>query len=385
MKTKLIIGLVVDDGLDRLDGVQKFTVTIGEYFKEKGHEVHYLVGETNRNDIKNVHSLAKNIKVISNGGNQLSIPLPASGKKIDEVLNQVDFDVLHIQAPYSPFLAGKILSRVDTNKVSVFGTFHILPYGIFIRVGAYLMGLIQKNTLKKFDKFYSVSEPARSFARQAYGINSTVLANPVDISSFKTNNKKREDGTVRLVYLNRLVKRKGCLELLKAIKYIEDNGLAENDFSLDIVSDGALRNKLENFVVDNNLIEKVAFHGYVDDEQKASILGLADVAVFPSISGESFGIVLIEAMATGSCVVVGGDNPGYRSVLEDDATLFDPLDTASFASMLAGFINDQKYREKLIKFQQNEISKYDIKNIGQELLKDYILVAKSKGRSHNKE
>jgi len=74
-------------------------------------------------------------------------------------------------------------------------------------------------------------------------------------------------------------------------------------------------------------------------KKKANFLASADIAVFPSISGESFGIVLVEAMAAGSGVVLGGNNPGYKSVLgQQPYLLFSPRDTEAFAEHLKLFI-----------------------------------------------
>src|SRR4051812_47082988 len=90
------IGFVLDDGLDKPDGVQQYILTLGAWLSEQGHEVHYLVGQTNRTDIKNVHSLSKNIRVQFNG-NRMSIPLPTSSRKLRSFLRAEHFDILHIQ------------------------------------------------------------------------------------------------------------------------------------------------------------------------------------------------------------------------------------------------------------------------------------------------
>ena len=71
---KLRIGLVLDDTLDTTDGVQQYVLTLGKWLSQHGHEVHYLVGESRRDDIANIHSMARNIKVRFNR-NRLSIPL----------------------------------------------------------------------------------------------------------------------------------------------------------------------------------------------------------------------------------------------------------------------------------------------------------------------
>jgi phosphatidylinositol alpha-mannosyltransferase len=74
--SKLTIGFVFDDSLDKPDGVQQYVLTLGDWMKKQGHSVHYLVGATTRDDIANVHSLSRNMRVAFNG-NRMSVPLPS--------------------------------------------------------------------------------------------------------------------------------------------------------------------------------------------------------------------------------------------------------------------------------------------------------------------
>lgn len=377
-KNTLKIGLVVDDGLDRLDGVQKYTVTIGNYFASLGHEVHYLCGQTTRTDMQNVHSLSRNVSIRSNGGNQLTIPLPASGKKIKRLLDTEKFDVLHVQTPYSPFLAGKIIKHTH-RTTPIVGTFHILPFSWWQIVGSYLLGFVQTLSIRKFDMFWSVSTPAQNFAHKTFRIKSKVLPNPVVIKDFKPKSiRKQNDGTIRLVYLNRLVKRKGCMQLLEALSWAIENKKIKHNIHLDICSDGYDRERLESYVVTNNLEEKVTFQGYITDKEKADLLQQADIAVFPSLGGESFGIVLIEAMAAGAGAVIGGNNPGYASVLQSNDTLFDPNNTKEFGNMLAELIDSDVKRAEIHTNQQKMIDEYDITVVGDQLLKSYRSLQKKR-------
>lgn len=114
------------------------------------------------------------------------------------------------------------------------------------------------------------------------------------------------------------------------------------------------------------------FLGFVPEEQKPDLLASAEVAVFPAMGGESFGIVLIEAMAAGAGVVLGGDNPGYRSVLEDSPpALFYPRDTSDFADRLQAFLTDRKLRSSLHAHQQVAVRQYDVSVVGARVEKFY--------------
>jgi len=105
MNKKLKIGLLLDDTLDTPDGVQQYVLCLGGWLTNQGHEVHYLVGASKREDIKHLHSIANNIRVRFNK-NRLSIPLPTSRSAIRNLLDELQLDVLHVQMPYSPLFAG---------------------------------------------------------------------------------------------------------------------------------------------------------------------------------------------------------------------------------------------------------------------------------------
>src|SRR5580700_1206956 len=95
-ESKLKVALVLDEGLDNPDGVQQYILSVGGWLTSEGHDVHYLVGQTARRDIPNLRSLSRNIHVRSNGNN-MTIPLPTSRRKLKKLLRDEQFDVLHVQ------------------------------------------------------------------------------------------------------------------------------------------------------------------------------------------------------------------------------------------------------------------------------------------------
>ncbi len=373
------IGFVLDDGLDKPDGVQQYIRTLGEWYQSRGHEVRYLVGQTTRTDIAGVHSMSRNVKVRFNG-NAMTIPLPASRKKIKEVLDLEQFDALHVQVPYSPFMGARVIKAAGSN-VAVVGTFHILPYGLISFAGTKLLGLWLHRNLKRFDAFVSVSEPAAEFARRTFGIVSDVVPNSVQIMQFKPNKRSTKIDKLSVVFLGRLVHRKGAQQLLKALADLKLKKRLPDNVTVDICGDGQQRQSLETFVNKNNLQDHVTFRGFVSNEDKIRFLQNADIAVFPSISGESFGIVLIEAMAANAGVVLAGNNPGYESVmLSVPETLFDPLDTTAFAGKLNDYITDPKLRASVHERQQKLVTKFDTPVVGEQLLDLYTACKSNRNR-----
>jgi phosphatidylinositol alpha-mannosyltransferase len=354
------VGLVLDDTLDKPDGVQQAVITLGQWLSGQGHEVHYLVADTERKDLKNVHSLGRFMNLRYNQNN-VRTPLPASRRRIKALLAAQDFDVLHIMLPYSPFLAKQVIRYAD-KRTAVIGTFHILPASRLHGYSNQALRLLLGRSLKRFDKIVAVSEPAIHFARRAYGINATYLPNPIVTNDFRSGRRiaaynKRK---LNILYLGRLVKRKGVLELIKAYNALPDN-IAEKT-RLIIGGKGPLRVKAKHAVHANR---DVIFAGYVSEKEKADFLASADIAVFPSLHGESFGIVLVEAMAAGAGVVLGGNNPGYKSVLGPQPyLLFNPTDTDGFAEHLTLFIQDERLRERMHAWQEEAVGQYDISVVG---------------------
>lgn len=364
-KKILRIGFVLDDTLDTPDGVQQYVLTIGEWLKSQGHNVHYLVGQTARRDISNVHSMTRNVNVKFNQ-NRLSIPLPASKKLLEQKLQELQLDVLHVQMPYSPMFAGRVI-KAAPSSTRVIGTFHIVPATWLERSGARTLQIITRSTLRRFDAIASVSPAAQTFAKTVFGIDSVVIPNAVAIDTFM---RKPVFHTLpHIVFLGRLVERKGCIWLLKALKIVQDT--TTQKFTVTIAGKGTLMPRLKAYAKENKL-HNISFVGFVEESDKPSLLASADIAVFPSTGGESFGIVLIEAMAAGSRVILGGNNVGYASVLgKQPSLLVDPRNSAFFATTIRQFLENDIARLRMQQWNEQTVRQYDVTVVGNKLLSLY--------------
>lgn len=378
---KLSVGFLYDDTLDSTDGVAQYVKTIGSWLSKNGHKVTYIAGETKSKDWQGgeIHSLSRNIKVAW-GGNRMSIPLLSRGPEIKKLLAQKQLDIVHVQVPYSPFMAQKVINALNP-KTALVGTIHVFPPNNLAVVGTKLLRKIYGKSLKRFDQFISVSTAAQTYAQKTLQVDSVVIPNAVDVSNFKQPGKSRKKGQ-QIVFLGRLVKRKGCKELLEAFcKLCKTNQQA----LLKIAGDGPGRTELESYVRKHKLADRVEFLGFIDEKDKAPLLASADIACFPSMFGESFGIVLIEAMAAGSRVVLGGDNPGYRTVLGQQPTmLIDPKNVDKFAQRLELLLSDSQLADQLHEWQQQEVKHYNVPVVANQLLKLYYqTIAKYEPRGHN--
>jgi phosphatidylinositol alpha-mannosyltransferase len=362
------VGFVLDESLDGTDGVQQYVLRVSDWLRSQGHEVHYLVGETTRTDVSNIHSMSKNLHVRFNG-NRLSTPLPASRARLQKTLYELQLDILHVQAPYSPFMAGRIMHLAPKNT-TVVGTFHILPYSRFASFASYGLGLLNKLSARRFDAMMAVSVPAQTFAKSHYGLTSIVVPNCFDYSLFSAGTHKSKQKTI--VYLGRLVERKGPLELVRAVAYLHKSGQWPEGWQVVIGGKGQLKEGLVSYISQYKLEDIVSLYGFVAEESKADFLAQADIAVFPSTAGESFGISLLEAFAATRGVVLAGDNPGYRSVMEGfEAQLFNPKDTEGFAALLSDWMKNAPGREHIATTQREYVKRFDACVVGAQIVAVY--------------
>ena len=367
----LKIGFVFDDSLDKPDGVQQYILSIGSWLSAQGHEVHYLVGKTTRHDIAGVHSLSRNASVRFNG-NGMSIPLPTSRVKLRQFLDEENFDVLHVQVPYSPWLGGRLIEAASA-QTAIVGTFHIVVSSWLGIAATRALGLYTARTVARFDDIVSVSAAAQTFAQRTYDIRTDVVPNAIDYPRFKKARRLPQytDDIPTILFLGRLVPRKGCHLLLEAVSMLK-KAQPTAKFRVVVCGKGPELGNLKAFVARQQLESVVEFVGFVAEAEKPSYYASADISVFPSSGGESFGIVLVEAMASGKACVLGGDNSGYRSVLDaQPELLFAPRDAAGLAAKLHFYLNNDKQRRAKAKWGQTYAAQFDRALVGEQLLERY--------------
>lgn len=367
----LKVGFVLDDSLDTPDGVQQYILTLGNWLKSQGHDVHYIVGRTKRTDMDGIHSIGHNVKVRFNQ-NRMSMPLPVSRKAIRTLLRREDFDILHVQLPYSPFLAGRVIKEAPDNT-AVVGTFHIAPHSRMVHTANHLLRMLTRRSLKRFDEIMSVSPVAQDFAKATFGIKSQIVPNTVELSSYVSATalpQYKAEQTV--VFVGRLVERKGCQHLLRAIAYMQKHETFDHSYKVVICGFGPLERSLKEFVIDNHLESVVEFKGFIEEADKPRYMASADIAVFPSTGGESFGIVLVEAMAAARGAVIAGNNPGYSSVMaKHTEALFDPKDAAGLANTIATLLRNPDKRKTAHDWQLSEVRQYDTSEVGAKVVDVY--------------
>jgi phosphatidylinositol alpha-mannosyltransferase len=311
-------------------------------------------------------------------GNRMSTPLPASRRRIRRLLEKERFDILHVQIPYSPFMAAKVLQAAPLGT-ALFGTFHIAPHSSFVRISNRILGMVLKRSLRRLDRVFAVSEAAADLARRAYGLETDILPNVVKADVFtKAAPLDVPASQYTIMFLGRLVPRKGCRVLLEALALLKDDP-AFSSLKIYICGGGPLRDELTDFAVRSGIGSKVEFTGFVDEAAKASYLKTSDIAVFPSSGGESFGIVLLEAMAADHPVVLGAANEGYAAVLGPyQESLFPVNDPAGLAEKIRLLLTDSQRRDQARSWQRTYIRQFDVQIVGRRLIGRYEEVLRKK-------
>lgn len=368
----LTIGFVFDDTLDALDGVQQHITTIGTELARRGHDVHYLVGETHHSPVPQTVSLARNVMVSFNG-NRMRIPLPVRKREIRAMLARNDYDILHIQAPYSPLFGGRVL-KCAPQSTGVVATYHIAPIDRRARYGGRALGLVNAHSHRRVDEVIAVSQVAAQYAQFTAHTHGTIIANPVNVEKFATaaHRATRDAAHPHIVFLGRLVPRKGAQLLLDALDYGERHDMFPMPgLHVTIAGDGPLMDDCVQRAA--RLRTPVQFVGTVD-EGKADLLASADVAVFPAIGGETFGIVLPEAIASGAGVTLAGDNPGYRWTMRgDEDALFSvgPDHARVLAERITRALTDAPWARRLHAREEALLDRYNVQAVTDEVEQVY--------------
>lgn len=369
------IGLVCPYNVARSGGVQELVFAYQAELRRRGHDAIVITPEPRE---MTEECAARTHILYLGSGADFNAPIHTTGQvsaglndEIDRVLAEYKFDVLHFHEPGVPMLSRQMLARSNTINVA---TFHAaFPETIVGRTFARVAAPYIKPLLKYIHEYVAVSEAAAEYITQLTEEPVAIIPNAIDLKHY-TAPRKRDDTNPKktIFYVGRLESRKGVNYLLKAFKALHDK---RPEVSLVIAGAGPDRDKLENLTRTLG-VHDVTFLGFVSDEQKLEYLRTSDLFCAPSPYGESFGLVLLEAMATG-LVTVAGNNPGYRSVLTGMASisLVNPRETADFAHRLDLLLYENDLRKLWRDWAKDQIKQYSTEAIVdqyEELYKDAI-------------
>jgi phosphatidyl-myo-inositol alpha-mannosyltransferase len=245
--------------------------------------------------------LGRTVGLPANGAvSNLSV-FPEAVSALGRELRDGRYDVVHVQEPNVP-VASWVATEIA--RTPLVGTFHTYSRSRLAN-GAAANVLGARRVYRKLHERIAVSEAARWTAERFYGGRYRIVPNGVDLSAARPADRSGRQ-RLELLFLGRAEARKGLPILLRAFEALRGAGV---DARLTVA--GATRAEVEPLLLD---VEGVHVVGRIDDDEKWRLLGAADLLVAPSLGGESFGMVLTEAFASGT-PVVASDIAGYRDVV----------------------------------------------------------------------
>ncbi len=334
------IGLVCPYNIYKGGGVQEVVFALQAELSRRGHEALIVTPQPRElpDEIQPFVRLLGRARDVKSPFQKTTaqISVRVDNKQVMQLLDEEQFDVLHFHEPWVPFLSWQMLQRSTAKNVA---TFHAkLPDTVMSRTIERVITPYTKAVLKHPNLLTAVSEAGAEYARSLTDQEIKIIPNGIDLTKYRVG-KPAKDAYV--FYVGRLEGRKGLKYLLKAMA-VQQRG--QKPLKLVIAGDGPDRQRLTHYANDQGV--DVEFLGRVSDSEKLRLLRAATVFCSPALYGESFGIVLLEAMACG-VPVVAGDNPGYSAVLHDTGqlSLVNPKETANFVRTLELMAYNDELRE----------------------------------------
>lgn len=294
---------------------------------------------------------------------------------IDQVLEHEKFDVLHFHEPWVPVLSRQILTRSKSVNIA---TFHAaIPETLMSRTIIKVVTPYTVPILKYIHEFTAVSDSAATYLRSLTDRPIHMIPNGIDLVRYPWTDRHRTSarGKKTLLFIGRLEARKGVKFLLRAFKLLEDK---HPNVELIIAGKGPDQEKLELLAEDLG-VKNVVFKGYVTDAEKMKLLATADLFCSPALYGESFGLVLLEAMATGN-LLIAGNNSGYADVMQGigQLSLVNPRDSAEFARRMDVLLYEPEVQNIWLDWSKDYVQQFAYPNI----IDAYIKLYKKGMREH---
>ena len=352
------IGLVTPYIYPLPGGVNDHVHYLYRELRERGHSVRIVTASHGLQPSQqgDVIRIGKGISVPSNGSMGNLTISPRFNNQVRTLLEAERFDLLHFHEPFVPFLSLVLLNQSRSVNIA---TFHAYAgWSLAYEFGRRVLGSYGRRLHGRI----AVSAAARHFADRYFPGDYKVIPNGVDIARFEGAEpiERWRDGTRNIFFVGRLENRKGVMDLLKAYRLLRKAGC---DCRLLLAGAGPLEKQVRRYLLTRRT-GGVELLGRISDTEKARLFATADVFVAPATGRESFGIVLLEAMAAGRAIVAS-DIHGYRSVVRrgEQGLLVPPQDPRALAEALARILSDDALRERMGESGRERVRQFSWENV----------------------
>jgi len=350
-------------------GVSEYTHYLAKHLRLFGHEVKILTTH---------YPHEENERRVTRIGRVLFIPMNQSfatlstgleiPRRVKEYLKKEKFDIIHMNGPFPPSISFFALHYSTSLNICTFHTAGFKPY----KFGSSVVSVFFKKYINKMDGLIAVSTAARDAVASYFPGEYEIIPNGIDVDIFNNRVSPASDlpeTRPKILYLGRLDQRKGLVQLLKAMPLVKKK---INNVLLIVVGKGPLEKYCRALVKFSGLSDHVVFKGYVSRQELPRYYAACDVYCSPALGGESFGIVLLEAMAVGKPVAASRIT-GYDQVIKDNynGVLFNPTNHEDIAGTLIKLLDDRDLRDRLCRAGHEFAKNYTWEKVAERIQKLY--------------
>lgn len=348
-------------------GVQTHVRQLSRLLSARGHEVLVLaagplrhhdasagaVADARREntDRPSIRMVGRSIQIPFNGSLAPVCVDPRCVAVISDALRAFQPEVVHVHEPFVPIVS---LSAVWLAPAPVVATFHAYcPPS----VDAWLSNVATRSLWpvgRRIAVSLSVSRTAAAYAVSRGGGQMRIVPNGVDVEAFARAHPASPTSGRTLLWVGRLDRRKGFDVAVRAFSTLCER---YSDLSLLVVGSGPCRRVVDD--VPHQVRRRIVMMGDVDDDRLPSVYAAGDVFIAPAVEGESFGVVLLEAMASGRPIVAAGIE-GYRDVVraDIDALVVRPGDAQALSDAIARVLDDRPLARRLALAAQEGVRQF---------------------------
>lgn len=367
MNKKLKIGMVCPYGWDTPGGVQIHIKELAEYFINQGHDVSVFAPVTDDSNIQEswLVSAGRPVAIPFNGAVARISFGPLASSRVRQWIANGDFDLLHLHEPAIPSLS---LLACWASEGPMVATFHAASPK---QKAIYAIGPILEPVLEKLTARIAVSEMARQTLKDHFETEAVVIPNGINSTKLHEAEPNPIWQSGRTIgFIGRFTEpRKGLSVLLEAMPIVAK---AFPDVQLLIAGPGDSDEMKKVFPP--SIAERTKFLGRLSEEEKASFFKSVEIYIAPNTGGESFGIILAEAMAAGT-PIVASDIPAFSDLLVSGeyGALFDSENSKDLAKILIELLRDQNRRQELSARALEYSEKFDWQTVAEQIMSVYEL------------